>query len=403
MSTDLKQPSGLSALYYVTLHEVGHLLGIGSLWQYSVTVPPITSYLEDDNVTRNYYNGANALREYRNAFNDQTLVGIPIENNGGIGTANAHLEEGTEFGVTTNDRYINGKLYPGLDQELMTGWAEHFKFDMPLSRITIALLNDLGYSVNYANADVYNKPNTPWTKDITCTIIRNSNNNLITLNGNCFVDVNLLYLTDTTNNVIHGNLTYAGEDISHKIKNNITSNALLYTPALAEYDVSYSFAYLAYYYNTITNEFVYSNISNVTINIIEQQHPMTHDDVESLHLHLYINHSLSERLLNRALHVMLDAIPDGKCWEWAAAINVNNINEGGDPIFDIIHQRTNPQTNLFDVTWETKEIYIWIMRQLNYIAKHGITQFKNLYANLNLPPNLKGYWMLDPTSVKMNL
>ena len=28
------KPSGLSELYYVTLHEIGHVLGIGILWSY---------------------------------------------------------------------------------------------------------------------------------------------------------------------------------------------------------------------------------------------------------------------------------------------------------------------------------------------------------------------------------
>ena len=126
MSSSIKQPSGLSELYYVTLHEIGHLLGIGNLWNYPITHPPVTTHVEDNGSLLKYYTGINALREYRSVFNDQELIGIPIEDNGDDGTRNSHLEEGTAGTITTNDRFVNGKLHPGLDQELMTGWTEKF-------------------------------------------------------------------------------------------------------------------------------------------------------------------------------------------------------------------------------------------------------------------------------------
>ena len=132
--------------------------------------------------------------------------------------------------------------------------------------------------------------------------------------------------------------------------------------------------------------------------------PITHMHVESANLLMCIRHFLSERLLNRALHAVLDVIPYDNWWEWAAAVDINNINEGVDPIFDAIHQHMNSQTNFnYDVTWDTKEIFVWIMRQLNYIAKHGIPAYKDIFLNMKLPERIEGYWKLevDPTQSEL--
>ena len=38
----------------------------------------------------------------------------------------------------------------------MSGWADQNNYPLPLSRITIGCLEDLGYIVNYNYADYYN-------------------------------------------------------------------------------------------------------------------------------------------------------------------------------------------------------------------------------------------------------
>ena len=143
---------GKTSYYYVLLHEIGHILGIGNFW--SLPDTPKVSY-DDNGSTKSYYTGVNALREYKNYFSNSSLLGIPIEDNGGPGTAGGHPEEGDEHGVSTNTRYIDGILHPGLDTELMTGWLDSTPISTPLSRITIGFLEDLGYQVNYNLADVY--------------------------------------------------------------------------------------------------------------------------------------------------------------------------------------------------------------------------------------------------------
>jgi len=143
---------GYTSYYHVLLHEIGHILGIGSFWY--LTGCPKTSY-DDNGTTKYYYTGTNAFREYKLHFGNNTFVGVPIEDDGGAGTSGVHPEEGPEGGVSSDNRYINGILHPGLDTELMTGWLDGSPVSTPLSRITLGFLEDMGYTVNYNLADVY--------------------------------------------------------------------------------------------------------------------------------------------------------------------------------------------------------------------------------------------------------
>lgn len=151
--TESKNEQGYSQLYYVILHEIGHILGIGTLWDLSGS--PIYT-IDDNNGTVHYlYNGENAFREYKQSFNDvsNVLLGIPLEDDGGEGTVNSHPEEDGMCRKYLHGRYIENVFHPGLDNELMTGWIDSFPTTIPLSRITIGFLDDLGYAVNYELAD----------------------------------------------------------------------------------------------------------------------------------------------------------------------------------------------------------------------------------------------------------
>ena len=61
----------------------------------------------------------------------------PVENLFGAGTAGAHWRESV------------------FHAELMTGFIEVPGVQMPLSRITIASMKDLGYDVDYSQADTF--------------------------------------------------------------------------------------------------------------------------------------------------------------------------------------------------------------------------------------------------------
>lgn len=143
-----KKKDGLSNAYYTVLHEMGHILGIGTMWK-------INGLLNSDG----QYIGQCALREYRLLCKNPNIPFLPIEDDGGAGTAGFHVEEGMEPGVSTNDRvgYKDGHAHslPGLDKELMTGWAEVDAEVEPLSVISVAMLDDMGYTVDYGFADAF--------------------------------------------------------------------------------------------------------------------------------------------------------------------------------------------------------------------------------------------------------
>lgn len=110
----------------IATHELGHSLGIGSLWKRK----GLTS---GSGTTDPRYVGTNGKREYLSLGGQ--LVTVPEENQGGAGTAEAHWREKT------------------FNNELMTGYLN--SGSNPLSRLSIAGLQDLGYSVDYTKADAY--------------------------------------------------------------------------------------------------------------------------------------------------------------------------------------------------------------------------------------------------------
>ncbi len=117
----------------VILHEMGHVLGFGTLWTY--VTPPLLTFGGTDST---YFNGATAISWYNIAGGSAafpSLYAVPVENTGGPGTQDGHWRET----VMTN--------------ELMTGWIN--LGSNPLSAITIGSLSDLAYTVNYTTADTY--------------------------------------------------------------------------------------------------------------------------------------------------------------------------------------------------------------------------------------------------------
>ncbi|WP_119316682.1 leishmanolysin-related zinc metalloendopeptidase [Calidithermus terrae] len=128
-SADLAQLEADGQLDEVIFHEMGHVLGIGTLWNWQ------RSLLAGAGTSDPRFVGANAVREW------QALGGagnVPVENTGGAGTRDSHWRESV------------------FNNEVMTGYLDSGA--NPLSRVTIGSLQDLGYTVNYAAADPYALP-----------------------------------------------------------------------------------------------------------------------------------------------------------------------------------------------------------------------------------------------------
>ncbi len=141
-SDDLSKYVGTQTLTDIIFHEIGHILGFGTLWQgfecpVSSGFTKCWSYLSGGGTNDPRYTGPAAVREW------QALGGtgnVPVENTGGSGTADSHWRE-TIFKT-----------------EVMTGFVSQTGVPNPLSRVTIGQFEDLGYTVNYSAADSYSLP-----------------------------------------------------------------------------------------------------------------------------------------------------------------------------------------------------------------------------------------------------
>ena len=124
-------------LFYVAIHEIGHALGFGGLWNYDpqVGLLPQSGLITGFGTQWPLYVGANAVREY-NAVFGTTRNDMPVENTAIQGTYGLHWNEAI------------------MGAELMTS-AVDYGVKCPFSRITIGAMQDLGYVVNYDAADAY--------------------------------------------------------------------------------------------------------------------------------------------------------------------------------------------------------------------------------------------------------
>ena len=144
-------------------HEIGHALGIGTLWE--------DNELQNDGIADNHnrtlaggtagqYVGAAALGAYQvEYFGQRSATFVPIELDGGDGTANGHWDEVHDNFVVENLSGVDS--HPGdevaaptivgganfaesLDNELMTGVSSASNF---FSNTTLGSLYDIGFTI----------------------------------------------------------------------------------------------------------------------------------------------------------------------------------------------------------------------------------------------------------------
>ena len=122
----------------VILHEMGHVLGYGTIWD------PLDLGLlvgaEGDGGTDPHFVGGRATAAFE-TMGGQNYTGgavVPVENVAQAGTADGHWRESV-----FHTELMTGFLNPGVPN--------------PLSVLTIAAMGDEGYKVNYAAADTYSQ------------------------------------------------------------------------------------------------------------------------------------------------------------------------------------------------------------------------------------------------------
>lgn len=132
-SADVVMLESAGLLDETIMHEMGHVFGFGGLWDN-------VSLLVDSGTVDPYFQGAAAIAKF-NELGGASYAGdkVPVENTGGLGTADAHWRETV------------------LQTELMTGFLNGGQAN-PISAISSASMDDMGYTVNHAATDAYSVP-----------------------------------------------------------------------------------------------------------------------------------------------------------------------------------------------------------------------------------------------------
>ena len=130
-TADLASMEADGTLVDVITHEMGHVIGIGTIWEDK-------GLLIGKGTTNPRFNGTNAKRVY-GQLRGSGPTQVPVENTGGLGTRDGHWRESV------------------FKKELMSGFIS--EAHNPLSRLTVASLQDLGYRVSLSAAEAYSLPN----------------------------------------------------------------------------------------------------------------------------------------------------------------------------------------------------------------------------------------------------
>ena len=133
-TADLEQMEQRGTLNDVITHEMGHVIGVsGLIWGFK-------GLLNGAGTENPTFEGRSAMEEYGRLRGDGSEpTPVPVENEGGPGTAGSHWRE---------------KVFRN---ELMSGFIA--AAGNPISRMTVGSLRDMGYVVDMDAAEPYELPN----------------------------------------------------------------------------------------------------------------------------------------------------------------------------------------------------------------------------------------------------
>jgi hypothetical protein len=128
-------------LLSVVLHEMGHVLGIGTIWDRDGIDLLQNPSLPSSPGVDTHFSGARAIAAFEEAGGGSTYTlgeKVPVANLADAGSSDAHWREAV------------------LGEELMTPGYNSGVFN-PLSAISIASMKDIGYSIDLSQADAFSK------------------------------------------------------------------------------------------------------------------------------------------------------------------------------------------------------------------------------------------------------
>ncbi len=133
-SADLASLESKGVLFDVLFHELAHAIGYGTLWNTGSLGGVFSGTQNVYNKDSGQYTGAYGLAAYRYEF-DPTALYVPVELDGGEGTANGHWDES----------------WLGGSGEIMTGYLGSSSF---LSMTTVASFADIGYLTSVTHSRI---------------------------------------------------------------------------------------------------------------------------------------------------------------------------------------------------------------------------------------------------------
>lgn len=133
-TADLGAAEANGSLLDIIVHEMAHVIGFGTLWNTDSLGGSFAGTQALYVSGSGQFTGANALATYQTEF-DPLATFVPVELDGGPGTANGHWDE----------------VWGGGPNEIMTGFLNLPTF---VSDTTIASFADIGYTVDLSANDI---------------------------------------------------------------------------------------------------------------------------------------------------------------------------------------------------------------------------------------------------------
>lgn len=127
-SADLASLESSGLIDGVVAHEMGHVLGVGTIWTEK-------NLVTDLNTADPIFTGTAAKQEFALLLSGYSGRPVPVENAGGPGATGGHWRESV------------------FRNELMTSVIN--SGTNPLSRVTVASLKDIGYDISFIGADAF--------------------------------------------------------------------------------------------------------------------------------------------------------------------------------------------------------------------------------------------------------
>lgn len=126
-SADVEGLLGQGTLDNLITHEMGHVLGFGTVWS-------SLGLINGSGGADPFFSGASARAQFLQLFSSYASSPVPVENTGDPGTRDSHWRHSV------------------FDNELMQGFITD---NMPMSRVTVGSLADIGYTVDATKADPF--------------------------------------------------------------------------------------------------------------------------------------------------------------------------------------------------------------------------------------------------------